>query len=109
MANDGSASTGEGEELKASVGEQLREKAHLDDETERERREAEQRATRVERHKQEERAEVARHVGDPESWSDARRAARQAPVRRGPPPRSLVLLGLGIALASRLLARLRSA
>lgn len=106
MAND-RPDPGEGEELKATVGEQLREKAHLEEEAERERRGAEERESAVERHKQAERSEVARHVGA-EGWPDARRTARQAYARERPSFRVLLALGFAIALVTRLLGRRRA-
>ena len=108
MANDG-AWTGEGDELKASVGEQLREKARVEDEAEREKGAAAERESAIERHKEAERAEVARHGVDAASWRDARRAARQARVRRGTSLKTLAAVALGVAVLTRLFARRRSA
>lgn len=67
------------EPLSASIGAQLREKQALDQRSEAEREAAAQQEERTERHKEEERAEVARHLGaaaTPEGWRETRAQVR---------------------------------
>jgi hypothetical protein len=94
-----------GEPLAAPIGEQLRTKDQLDAEAEAARRADAQAQRRTERRKEEERAEVARHLGDaaePAGWAHLRAAAaergREQALLRDWGGRGLPLTGIALAL-----------
>lgn len=76
MANERTAD----EPLSASIGQQLREKQALEEESEAERQAVAREEERAERHKAKEHDEVAKHLGDagtPEGWRETRTQARE--------------------------------